>query len=632
MAHSDSMFLFEMAIEELKSFTDSKRFRIRCKFADVFTLHLRDPNEALEAALNRQIKYKSKKKKPKRLLSKMPVPSSQAILIASPIETLIMTMKKYPIELWVWSNANPYVIGSSHNPWGSEFIEYLEKLQNNQNVQIVNITKKYHVFDEYSSKRMAILKMRIKLSKLENNAPSSFVSLPKGYQCASYGIKSDPVTAIEQDFKEVTENPGVIKTIYNGGKRKFKKFNSSNNDSSKNKSKDSHIKEELEELSNLNKNPINKSIASLVRSHTDISISKSKQKALVSTKSDPIIDIKESLNPLNYIFGNDTGPFGNKVYCVSYFTVETDSPKASGSSKPTPTQSKTSHSPERVSTPTPAKKVQLPPTPSSLLESPAIDDSSSQFKFKVCGSECNMGKATGSCFENICPLDLPEAPFISVGKCAKVVDCDYKRNMFARSPSEEGIRLDLSSVQKDCCQKVEQVVGGVQAKMKIEGDPCYCTCECTFGFTKKTTYCNICGGYEAPGEDITGKAGQLPFPCPIYHKLVDKSKLKLFSASGSDSKKKVDKIDKLDTVEAVEATEKGKIGGKTKKGAKSTKSDKGSKALKVDKPVKARKRSKTQNTAEKNVESEKDSKKRKKKKRDNRFKFNYGYQGIRMYF
>ncbi|XP_021206460.2 uncharacterized protein LOC101740379 isoform X1 [Bombyx mori] len=179
---------------------------------------------------------------------------------------------------------------------------------------------------------------------------------------------------------------------------------------------------------------------------------------------------------------------------------------------------------------------------------------------------------------------------LNITKCDNP-QCEKTNSEKNNCKPDHGIRLDLSDLQKGCCniiETVDEISGKINANLTDKG-PCFCSCECTFGFTRKTTYCTTCGGYENTGEDL--HKGQEIFPCPIFHKLVDKNKLKTLSTSGSESKKKDDSQ-------------------RSGKGSKSAASDKRSAA------------------PDKSVESERDTKKGKKKNKDDRFKFNYGYQGI----
>lgn len=598
MSLSDSMFLFEIVVEELKSYVDCKEFYIRSQFADVFVLNLKDPNELATLLSKQKRKLKKKKvtvrnvqtpiRKPEAPEGK--VQSGQSILFASNIEILIARMKRYPIELTVWDKDDTEnSMGSTHIPWSPVFIEYLHKITIKQSPAPVFISEGYNVFDEYSSKRMATIRLNIKLTYLKDKITTSFRSLSednqKTFMYTGFNSKATTIlSTIKDNPVNLMEETGIIKTIYSGGKRRFKSTKKAKPKVSKKAAEPNNIVKEkeyepnketiaVEPIIDLINTPdkkcnVNQSIVSLVKSETDLDRNKlievMKTKSCTSVKQD-------QYNILNYIFGDSKGPYGNQIYCVGYFTVENDFSKSPATS--------------------PSSKASAKTTSEKSDDSPR-----GRYKFRVCDSQCPSQKTGEGCSQSVCSLDLPEeaADLITITKC-KHVECDNKKHKEVPEPPDERILIDLKNLTHECCdvsQTVEEVTGGMNAKMKFKEDNCFCSCECSFGFVKKTTYCGICSGYEKPGEDFSRKPPNAPFPCPIFHKLVDKSKLKSWSTSGSDTKKKADDSSR-----------------NLKPGAKSIGSAK----------------------SDKNAESEKDSKKGKKKKKDDRFKFNYGYTGIRTY-
>ncbi|CAH2990459.1 unnamed protein product [Chilo suppressalis] len=558
MALSDSMFLFEITIEELKSLFSCKEHSILGQFADVFQIYLRNVND-LETSLAKQSKKKLAKKSRVRDIktaktSTMPkVLIKRSVLIAYDGKILKERMKQYPLELSFRSKYNSDVILASNQiPWSHAFIDYLNEIETKSSINPVIVENKYSVFHEYTSKRVATIKLSIKLSCLKDKLCTQFQ-----YPYTSNFIQNTTLSTIKEI--DLTHETGIIKTIYAGGKTKPKHSNSSqclmetSNKQTDDKSKISQAKYIEFEKNNKDRNKL----ISLVKSHTDIEIkTKLTKPSLVTSQSCCSLGYTKHLSTLNYIFGNNSGPFGNRVYCVGFFTVQNESIKKLASPKVSIKDDKSS---DRSST-----------------------DVNEKYHFNLCNEECPSKKVGIYGCPSHCSLDLPKdaAHLISVKHCDRI-DCDAAKNREPPSPPDERLMVDLTSMKRDSCiisEKVEQVVGGMTAKMKMGTRPCYCSCECTFGFTKKTTFCNICGGVEKFGEE---KLGPLAFPCPIYHKLVDKNKLKTVS-SGSDSKK-----------------------------------NKGSKH--------------TNPSGDKNDESEKDNKKGKKKKKDDRFKFNYGYTGIRTY-
>lgn len=604
MSLSDSMFLFEIVVEELKSYVDCREFYIRSQFADVFTLNLKDPND-LATILPKHKKLKKKKATVRNVQSpiKKDIPdgkvqSGQSILFASNIDMLISSMKRFPIELSLWDKDDiENKMGSTHIPWSPVYIEYLHKITIKQDPAPAFVSGGYNIFDEYSSKRMATIRLNIKLTYLKDKITTSFRSLSednqKTFMYTGFNSKATTIlSTINDPPVDIMEETGIIKTIYSGGKRRLKTASKTKSKNTKkaaktddpasvfsNEIKEFEPHEESQDVDKLldfiglpdKKCKVNQSIVSLVKSDTDLE--RTKQIEVIKTKSCTSVN-QDQYNILNYIFSDTKGPFGNQVYCVGYFTVENDFAQSSATS---------------------------PSSKESVKETSEKCDNCSKgrYQFKLCDSQCPIKKADGSCSDSVCSLDLPEeaADLITVTKC-KEVDCDNKIHKEVPEPADERIQFMLKS--HECCdvnQTVEEVTGGMKAKMKFAEDDCFCSCECTFGFVKKTTYCGVCGGFEKPGEDFSWKPPEgkstLPFPCPIFHKLVDKSKLKSWSTSGSDTKKKADDSQR-----------------NLKAGAKSIGSAK----------------------SDKNAESEKDSKKGKKKKKDDRFKFNYGYAGIRTYF
>lgn len=593
MSLSDSMFLFEIVVEEIKSFIQCQEFNITSQFADLFTLNLKDPSD-LEVAIPKHTRKKTKRKSKVRdskakivKAAEPPVESKikigQSILIANNVESLKENMMKYPMQLTLWHKVDHQrVMGSTNIPWSTAYIEYLNDLIRQREVPPVTVDGTYNVFDELYSRRMATLRMSIKFSCFKDKVTTQFRALseddPDTFMYTGFNSKPTTILSTVKE-KKVSKhnvavdasNPGTIKTIYSGGKKKFKRSNKDKNSKATTKQIHSGMMQPKKTKANLNrftetaeqqsacpvepeqaieKENLNENVVDLVKSDTDLEVNK--QVAIIKSKSYSSLEYGSNLNTLNYVFGDRKGPFGNQVYCVGYFTVlnENENPPSKSPSKTSAKQS---------------QNVSL-----SSVE---------KYRFNPCQHHCPGRK------HSHISLDLPKdaSHLISVTKCNHV-ECDAKEHKEPPTPPDDRILIDLSSIKRECCHKVEQVVGGMTAKMKVgqEHDPCYCTCECTFGFTKKTTYCNICGGYEISGDELSRRpASDMPFPCPIFHKLGDK-RGKSISASGSDSKRN----------------------------------------------VKASKKS----IVDKSAESEKDSKKGKKKKKDDRFKFNYGYQGIRTYF
>lgn len=556
MAFSESFFLFELFIEDLKSYITCSNIRIKCQFQDVFKVQLRNPNDLYVESLITKKKNKRKKNKmgvvPGRL-----VPSSQAAIVVTDVDSLISRMRQYPIELILWSKDNSCALGLSEIPWNPLFIKYLQH-PDSKNLPSKSFRDKYVVFDEYTSRRMAIVTLKIKLTHVKN--------IPQEIMIGLSGAPSDDTTGTML----TTENTGSIKTIYTGGKNNFHKYFRDKNKSKEEKpTTTANKKEKLKQIVTQLKEDTDKddvsqqfsvikdteqvemSIASLVRSQSDLN--SSKLITLRKTKSFSAIDVKERLAKLTNIFGNFNAPLRSQVYWVQYFTVEKEN---------TPTATKSS--------------VKSSPSPSvmkSTISERTGQSPKGYFKFKVCGSQCKIeGVDNNPCFENVCSTDLPEeaARLIKLQKCSNVVECHNKKERGSLLPKHKPIFLKMPETTYETVEKVE---GGMEAKMKLGDDPCFCTCECTFGFVKRSTFCKVCGGFEKVGEDIAEITTD-PFPCPIYYNLDQKKKKKEEVASPSERSKRKSVKDETEIER-----------GETKKF----------------------------------------------KKIDDRFKFNYGYKGIRMY-
>lgn len=160
-----------------------------------------------------------------------------------------------------------------------------------------------------------------------------------------------------------------------------------------------------------------------------------------------------------------------------------------------------------------------------------------------------------SCSKSTCGTDtftnaLKVPP---TSKCVSLT-CPDTTDIDQRSPTDSHIEINISEIHNPCCVKsctmAESVKNFVieayenQEKRKkmasdVLTDPCYCDCSCQFKSIKKTSYCPICGGYECLGDD-TNKLPDYakPHPCPVYHKLYDKSKIRTVSPFPQENKEK----------------------------------------------------------------------------------------------
>ncbi|XP_021180889.3 uncharacterized protein LOC110369700 [Helicoverpa armigera] len=619
MALTDSMFLFEIKVEELKSFINCREFIIKSQFADVFNINLKDPNESGTYLRTRPHKVKRKTRsrtaKPSDKSPKSPSPEAQtgvSVLVENNADNLISNMNQYPMELSLWSKLVPdYKIGSTNISWSAPFIDYLKRLNKKQ--EPVCVQGDYNVFHEMNSKRMAVVKMVVKLSYIKYK-PTVISNITN---------KPDPLTEgiiAVNSSKKRRGSPFNQNTKINIKKKKEVK---SKEDSSS-KERCSKFETNEDKRDNKIESQQNKSgVASVVRSYTKLR--NIKHVDVIKTKSCSSIDKKM----YDYIFGGSpSGPFGNQIYCVSYFTVAkdfVDSPKSEETEKPTSEKTASEKSKS------PSEKTKSPSDRSQAMSEKSKSDGEQEeenYKFRVCKGDCPRkvaGNVSGT--RSYCSLDLPlkATELITVKKCGHI-DCENKIMRKLPTPPDNRTLLELSTRGRDCCdvrEKVEEVIGGMTAKMKFGSEPCYCECECQFGFIKKTTFCDICGGYEVFGDEYAKTPGfDLPFPCPIYHKLADKNRLMKLSTSGSDTKRDKKEIGEPKKKEVPEPK-------KEKKEAVELKGDKkGASESKKDKkdPADSKKEKKG---PEKVIESEKEvTKKGKHKKKDDKFKFNYGYSGI----
>lgn len=151
--------------------------------------------------------------------------------------------------------------------------------------------------------------------------------------------------------------------------------------------------------------------------------------------------------------------------------------------------------------------------------------------------------ALQSCSKSTCGTDafIRGLTVPPTSKCVSLT-CPDTTQLDQRSPDDSNIEINISEIQNPCCNKTCTVGESVknfvieafenQEKRKkmetdVVTDPCYCDCVCQFKSIKKTSYCPICSGYECLGDD-TNKLPEYakPHPCPVYHKLYDKTKIR----------------------------------------------------------------------------------------------------------
>ncbi|CAG5051146.1 unnamed protein product [Parnassius apollo] len=476
-------------------------------------------------------------------------------------------MEKYPIVILVQQKSKPVIeFGSVQFRWKELYIDYLKTIDLNQVLpSAVKTTEKYIVFNNMTSQQIASFKVTVKLSIIKNLSSVNCTFTFKGSKSRNKMNKSRKLPTANKNL--LTEHK-------------------INNDIHKEdslllaKSQETFLKDKV--LSDSKDIPTKKNILnSVVKSATELN--NNEHVRVMRSKSCSTIETSKRFNILNYIFGDGIGPYGNKVYCVGYFTVETDK-----------ITNKTSDS-----------------QPNEGQNSEKSNES--RFNYRLSDVQCSNRDHVSDTksLPNVGSFFLPAemADMVNVTQC-KRVECNNRDHRGISTSGERQVLLNLDNLNKECCNKtgkVEEVLGGVTARMKFGKDPCFCTCECTFGFTKKTTYCGVCGGYEKIGEDLARKPKtELPFPCPIFHKILDKRKLKSCSTSGSDNIKESKKREyNIDSKKKSESIDLKSIKAVSKSG---TPSDRRS------------------NVEKKGVGSEKERKKSTKRRTDSKFKFNYGYK------
>ncbi|VVD02644.1 unnamed protein product [Leptidea sinapis] len=207
MAVTNAMFLFEVVVESVKSLVESRLLIIRSEFADIFSLELKDPKQMYIVIPDppplppEPPGKKGKKKPPKpkkgkkgKVVEPPPEPviqSGQSVLFTSTAEFLIQTMKKFPMELSLWSKEDNFTyIGSSNVPWDPMFYTYLQNICNDQEAIPVTLNEEYNIFEEGTAKLMAKISIQVKLSYLTDR--------------------------VETCFRTLSEDPTVKKVLYTG--------------------------------------------------------------------------------------------------------------------------------------------------------------------------------------------------------------------------------------------------------------------------------------------------------------------------------------------------------------------------------------------------------------------------------
>ena len=186
-------------------------------------------------------------------------------------------------------------------------------------------------------------------------------------------------------------------------------------------------------------------------------------------------------------------------------------------------------------------------------ESPSLSptNTNKSLKFKYCSSDCPSTKPSEktTCSKSACSNLTENINSIDEALSHHEATCSGKCN-FPPSPADSDIVIQMQDIHNPCCVKTcdvaekvkDIIVDGIMSKKKStlnDDDPCYCDCECTFKFSKNTTYCAVCGGYECMGDDMKIMPEYAkPHPCPVYHKLYDKKYIRVQSPWPEEEQKK----------------------------------------------------------------------------------------------
>lgn len=202
MAVKSSMFVFQVVIEKLNSFVESRCLVVRANFADIFSLELKDPKSMHivmpeppplppEPVGKGKKKKKPKPKKPKKgKKGKEPPPppepaiqAGQSVLFTSTAEFLTQLMKTCPMEVSLWNKEeNPVFIGSTLVHWDPVFFEYLVKVFSCLDTPPPFVKDEYNVFQEGTSKILAKITLQVKLSNLTDRVVTTFRTLSEDPQ------------------------------------------------------------------------------------------------------------------------------------------------------------------------------------------------------------------------------------------------------------------------------------------------------------------------------------------------------------------------------------------------------------------------------------------------------------------
>ncbi|XP_011549568.3 uncharacterized protein LOC105381524 [Plutella xylostella] len=476
MEHSDSMFLFEIAVEELQSFVKSKDFTITCKFADIFELRLKNtncmfktwnqPNRKAKSSLQNKTIHEEVQPK---------VQCGRSVLFEATFPKLIHYLKTCPLELILWSKKYPaQIVGSTCVVWSRSYLEYLNLLAVDLEAAPVTNTGLYNFIDNQFSKCVATVKVKIKLSYLKANI-------------------AHPLKPVETEKKEVETEKAVVETekavvetniplkeefMFQSLEKTESIITIKRKISVKNLEVDHTIANEITEMKSIKLYPSFSDTTFTLKQHCKVTKSNS-----MSTMQN------KDFSAFDYIFSNYDLPIPKQSYFVGYARFQG-------------------------------------PRDCSVKKDCTICHKDLGGSDVPHDCKCPNSSKLGACANKVERIARQ-----CMGKCGLPL-CEDKGTL---PPKSDRILLKMA----DVCSHT-QVFGKMAAKMKIGELPCECTCECFFDITKKTTYCGICGGFETPGEDWEGKKANEIFPCPIFHNLVETKSKSDRSVEFSDSRRKDD--------------------------------------------------------------------------------------------
>lgn len=282
--------------------------------------------------------------------------------------------------------------------------------------------------------------------------------------------------------------------------------------------------------------------------------------------------------------GEDSNKGGSqKVYTVYYFTVEYSFEKESAGSA---ARSTSGDSPRKGTS-----KASTPSSPSGTSAPSSSAASCNPSKYKFCDDNCPMVQDEDIiCTKKTCAIGSSKEVSEDDSDEDENKSCGEKMNSCGVCPVEDAsladsdVIIDFDGIKNKCCVKSCNVAEKVQdfilegmkrRKFKLhpdDPDPCMCDCVCTLAFTRQTTYCSLCGGYEALGEDMKNQPPHMmPHPCPIYHNLYDKEHLKVPNPWPEEKKEPVSAKSSKKTIPTAHSTAGMK---KKKKKVKKSKSEK----------------------------------------------------------